>query len=85
MTFLNTLHYKKRLIHRRKSMQSGTTCLFIVIVLFFKKFNAPWPLFAQVYMSQAAQNYLITMLPLCCTNRTASMSVYLPDILWMPR
>jgi len=45
-------------------MQSGKTCLFIVIVLFFKKFNAPWPLFAQVYMSQAHQNHLITMLPL---------------------
>jgi hypothetical protein len=64
MTFLNTLHYKKRLIHRCQSMQSGNTCLFIVIVLFFKKFNAPWLLFAQVYMSQAHQNHLITMLSL---------------------
>jgi len=64
MTFLNTLHYKKRLIHRCQSMQSGNTCPFIVIVLFFKKFNAPSLLLAHVYMSQARQNHLITMLPL---------------------
>ncbi len=64
MTFLNTLHYKNASFTDANPCNPAKTCLFIVIVLFFKKFNAPWPLFAQVYMSQAAQNHLITMLPL---------------------
>lgn len=50
MTFLNTLHYTKlqNASLRMSLLQFGKTCLFIVIVLFFKKFNAPRLLFTQV-------------------------------------